>query len=164
MEQHHIWIFWLLLMVKTELTSLSKISAQRCCCWIEHSYLLWCFLNQCTYSYSHNLPSQPLCDGSLLGDYVSSKTFEPCRLFDNFLLFLNSDRESSPLFDKNLIFGEIWWVHYPETFHVILLFVTLLLSIIIRFLVGIWINIFCYLIQNIFIKIIYFCYDLFFTK
>jgi hypothetical protein len=25
----------------------------------------------------------------------------------------------------NLISGEIWWVHYPETFHVILLFETL---------------------------------------
>jgi hypothetical protein len=77
MEQYQIWIFWLLLAVKTELTSLSKISCQRCYCWIdcwiEHSYLLRCFLNQCIYSYSHNLPSQPRCDGSLFGVYVSKQ-------------------------------------------------------------------------------------------
>jgi hypothetical protein len=45
-----------------------------------------------------------------------SKTFEPSRLFGSFLLLSNSDRESSLLFDKNPIFGEIWWVYYPETF------------------------------------------------
>jgi hypothetical protein len=55
-----------------------------------------------------------------------SKTFEPSRLFGSFLLLLNSDRESSPLLDKTPIFGEIWWVHDPETFHVVLLFETLL--------------------------------------
>jgi hypothetical protein len=55
-----------------------------------------------------------------------SKTIEPSRLFGSVLLLSNSDRELSPLFNKTPIFGEIWWVHDPETFHVVLLFETLL--------------------------------------
>jgi hypothetical protein len=116
MEQHQIWIFWLLLAVKTELTSLSNISALRCYCWIEHSYLQWCFLNQCTYSYSCNLPSQPLCDGSLFGDYVSKQDLWAKSTFWQFPSPSELWSRIVTLFDKNPIFGEIWWVHYPETF------------------------------------------------
>jgi hypothetical protein len=76
-----------------------------------------------------SLPSQPLCDGSLFGDYVFKQDLESSCLFADFFSLELRTRIVTSI-RQNLIFGEILWVHYPKTFQAVLLFETEMLKVV----------------------------------